>query len=196
MAPERAIAVFTCASHAPRPPARHRGKTPLQAPSRNARRGSPTHASAGPCAASFSSVRRGARSRARESCDTSYRPGGWTVRQVVPHLPDSHLHAYARFKLSLTEDEPTIKPYDEGRWAELSDVRLVAPEVSLDLLEALHQRWVALLKSLGPADYRRTFRHPEFGRALTLEETLARYAWHGRHHVAHITSLRQRQGWS
>ena len=128
--------------------------------------------------------------------DTPYRPGGWTVRQVVHHVPDSHLHAYTRFKLALTEDEPTIKPYDEGRWAELSDVRLVAPEVSLDLLEALHQRWAALLKSLGPADYRRTFRHPEFGRALTLDETLARYAWHGLHHAAHITSLRQRQGWS
>ncbi len=128
--------------------------------------------------------------------DTPYRPGGWTVRQVVHHLPDSHLQAYVRFKLALTEDEPTITPYDQGRWAELSDVRLVAPEVSVNLLEVLHQRWTALLTSLSPTDYQRGFRHPEFGRVLTLDEALARYAWHGEHHVAHITSLRQRQRWS
>lgn len=117
------------------------------------------------------------------------------MRQVVHHVPDSHLHAYARFKLALTEHEPTIKPYDEAKWAELPDTQTVSPEVSLTLLEALHQRWVALLRSLSPADYRRTFRHPDRGRVLTLDEVLGIYAWHGRHHVAHITALRQRQGW-
>jgi hypothetical protein len=125
--------------------------------------------------------------------DTPYRPGGWTVRQVVHHVPDSHLHAYARFKLALTEDNPTIKPYDEARWAELSDSRTLGPEVSLTLLEALHERWAALLRSLRPEDFQRTFVHPEFGRPLTLDEALARYAWHGRHHAAHITSLGARQ---
>ncbi len=130
-----------------------------------------------------------------DQIDTSYRPEGWTVRQVIHHVPDSHLHAYTRFKLALTEDEPTIKPYDEGRWSELSDVRLVDPRVSLDLLDALHRRWVALVRSLDPTAYQRTFRHPGLGRTLTLEEALARYAWHGRHHAAHITSLRRREGW-
>lgn len=127
--------------------------------------------------------------------DTPYRPGGWTVRQVVHHVPDSHLNAYVRFKLALTEDEPTIKPYDEARWANLSDSRTVAPEVSLDLLEALHTRWVALLRASTAEDYQRSFHHPEHRRALTLDETLGIYAWHGRHHVAHITGLRQREGW-
>ncbi len=128
--------------------------------------------------------------------DTPYRPGGWTVRQVVHHLPDSHLNAYIRFKLALTEDEPTIKPYDESRWAELADTRTVSPDVSLTLLDSLHERWVALLRSMTPTEYRRTFTHPEHGRALTLDEVLAMYAWHGRHHVAHITSLREREGWA
>ena len=130
-----------------------------------------------------------------DQMETPYRQGGWTVRQVVHHLPDSHLHAYARFKLALTEDEPTVKPYDEARWAELSDTRTVSPRVSLALLESLHERWVALLRSMTPGEYRRTFQHPEYGRALTLDEALALYAWHGRHDVAHITSLRECQGW-
>jgi hypothetical protein len=127
--------------------------------------------------------------------DTPYRPGGWTVRQVVHHVPDSHLNAYVRFKLALTEDEPTIKPYDEARWAELNDTRTVSPEVSLRLLEALHERWVSLLGSLKPSEWRRTFHHPEHSHPLPLDEVLAMYAWHGRHHVAHITSLRRREGW-
>ena len=130
-----------------------------------------------------------------DQVNTPYRPEGWTARQVVHHVPDSHLNAYTRLKLALTEDEPTIKPYDEVRWAELNDTRTVSLEVSLTLLEMLHERWVALLRSLTPEEYRRTFRHPESGRVFTLEETLAEYAWHGRHHVAHITTLRQRQGW-
>jgi len=129
-----------------------------------------------------------------QQLDTPYRPGGWTVRQVVHHVPDSHLNAYTRFKLALTEAEPTIKPYDEARWAELADVRTAALEVSFTLLEALHQRWVLLLKSLRPEDFRRTLRHPQRG-VMTLEQMLRYYAWHGRHHVAHITSLRERMGW-
>jgi uncharacterized damage-inducible protein DinB len=126
--------------------------------------------------------------------DTPYRPGGWTVRQVIHHVPDSHLNSYVRFKLALTEDEPTIKPYAEDRWAELADTKSTPIEVSLTLLEALHDRWVRLLRSLSAEDWKRTFRHPELG-AMTLEKTLALYAWHGRHHVAHITGLRERSGW-
>ena len=127
--------------------------------------------------------------------DTPYRPGGWTIRQVVHHVPDSHLNSYVRFKLALTEDEPTIKPYAEDRWAELADTKSTPVEVSLTLLESLHDRWVRLLRSLTPADWKRTFRHPDLG-PMTLEKTLALYAWHGRHHVAHITALREREGWS
>lgn len=127
--------------------------------------------------------------------DTPYRPGGWTVRQVVHHLPDSHLNAYTRMKLALTEDEPTIKPYDEARWAELPDARSAPVEPSLALLVFLHQRWVLLLRGLTPADFQRHFRHPEHGRTFGLDEALALYAWHGRHHVAHITSLRGRMHW-
>ena len=126
--------------------------------------------------------------------DTPYRPGGWTVRQVVHHLPDSHLNSYVRFKLALTEDTPTIRPYDEKRWAELSDAEEPI-EVSLRLLETLHARWVSLLRFLSPEDYARAFLHPEFARKITLEQNLALYAWHGRHHVAHVTSLRERMGW-
>ncbi|MDE3109486.1 MAG: bacillithiol transferase BstA [Acidobacteriota bacterium] len=126
--------------------------------------------------------------------DTPYRPGGWTVRQVVHHLPDSHMNSYVRFKLALTEDEPTIKPYEEARWAELADSRDTPVEVSLALLENLHKRWVLLLRSLSPADWSRIFRHPELGPA-SLDHSLALYAWHGRHHVAHITALRERNGW-
>ena len=127
--------------------------------------------------------------------DTPYRPGGWTVRQVVHHLPDSHMNAFIRFKLALTEDVPTIKPYDEKRWAELADVRKTPVEVSLALLGAIHERWVNLLKSLGPGDFARTFIHPEHQAPLTLEKTLALYAWHGAHHTAHVTSLSDRMGW-
>jgi uncharacterized damage-inducible protein DinB len=130
-----------------------------------------------------------------EQFDTPYRPGGWTVRQVVHHLADSHLNSYVRFRLALTEREPTVKPYDEKAWAELVDARTSDTEVSLTLLEALHHRWAMLLRSLGPEDFVRRFRHPEHG-PMTLEKTLALYAWHGRHHVAHITSLRERMGWA
>lgn len=126
--------------------------------------------------------------------DTPYRPGGWTVRQVVHHLADSHLNSYVRFRLALTEDEPTIKPYGQELWANLSDARTAPAELSLTLLDTLHQRWVLLLRSLKPEDFSRALKHPELGR-VTLEKYLALYAWHGKHHVAHITGLRQRSGW-
>jgi hypothetical protein len=126
-----------------------------------------------------------------QQIDTPYRPGGWTVRQLVHHVPDSHLNSYVRFRLALTEQEPTIKPYDQERWAELPDSRTAPLDVSLSLLESLHERWVLLLRSLTAADWKRTFRHPDLG-VVNLEGTVALYAWHGRHHVAHITSLRQR----
>ena len=126
--------------------------------------------------------------------DTPYRPGGWTVRQVVHHVPDSHLNSYCRFKLALTEDEPTIKAYHEDRWAELDDSRTTPIEVSLAMLGALHHRWVLLLKSLAPADFARTFRHPEIG-VISLAQNVCLYAWHGRHHAAQITALRERMEW-
>lgn len=129
-----------------------------------------------------------------EQIETPYRPGGWTVRQVVHHVPDSHLNAYIRLKWALTEDEPTIKLYEEARWAELPDSRETPLEVSLSLLENVHHRMVLLLRSLAPQDFARTFRHPEHG-VLNLDWMLALYSWHGRHHVAHITSLRERMGW-
>jgi hypothetical protein len=125
--------------------------------------------------------------------DTPYRSGGWTVRQVVHHLADSHLNAYVRFKLALTEDKPVIKPYDEGKWAELPDSRLPI-HVSLNLLESLHIRLVTLLRSLSPSDLEKTFIHPESGE-VTVGKNIGIYAWHGKHHLAHITSLRNRLNW-
>ena len=128
-----------------------------------------------------------------EHLDTPYRPGGWTVRQLVHHVPESHMNSYIRYKWALTEDEPTIKPYFEDRWAELSDARTSPVEPSLALLESLHQRWVTLLRGLTEEDWKRTFRHPDLG-LVRLDQNAALYAWHGRHHVAHITTLRDRIG--
>jgi uncharacterized damage-inducible protein DinB len=125
--------------------------------------------------------------------DTPYRDGGWTVRQVAHHLPDSHMNAYVRFKLALTEDSPAIKTYEEKLWAETPETRMPV-EPSLTLLEALHQRFVTLLKAMSAADYKRKLKHPELGE-VSLEKYLGMYAWHGRHHVAHITSLRERMKW-
>ena len=116
------------------------------------------------------------------------------MKQVVHHVPDSHLNAYIRFKLAITEQEPTIKPYAENLWAELNDSRNTPIEVSLQLLESLHQRWIILLESLTAEDFSRTFRHPERG-IMNLDQLLQLYAWHGRHHTAHITTLRDRMGW-
>jgi hypothetical protein len=139
-------------------------------------------------------LRAAVRGLSPQQIETPYRDGGWTVRQVVHHVPDSHMNAYIRFKLALTEDEPTIKPYMEDRWANLPDSQSTPVEVSLALLAALHDRWVRLLRSLQPEDWKRTFRHPELG-VMPLEKTLGLYAWHGRHHVAHVTELRKRMGW-
>jgi hypothetical protein len=125
--------------------------------------------------------------------DTPYREGGWTVRQVVHHLPDRHANCYVRFKLALTEDWPTIKPYDEAAWARLADSKLPV-EGSLAFIEALHWRWVALLESMKEEDFARGYNHPENGRQ-TLATVLAIYDWHSRHHTAHITGLRARKGW-
>lgn len=125
--------------------------------------------------------------------DTPYREGGWTVRQVAHHVPDSHVNAYTRFRLALTEDNPTIRPYDEGAWARLPDTN--APvEISLALLDALHARWDLLLRALTPADYERRLNHPDSG-PMTVGTLLRMYEWHGRHHVAHIEGLRTRSGW-
>lgn len=126
--------------------------------------------------------------------DTPYRPGGWTVRQVIHHVPDSHMNSYIRFRLALTETDPLIKPYDEAQWANLHDAQTLPVNVSLQLVESLHLRWVSLLKFLSPTEFDRTFRHPELGQ-MTLTATLALYAWHSRHHEAHITALRKRMGW-
>lgn len=129
-----------------------------------------------------------------EQIDTPYRPGGWTVRQVVHHLADSHLNAYVRFRLALTENQPTIKPYDQVRWALLDDARTAPLELSLSLFESLQQRLALLLRSMRAEDFARQLRHPETG-IVSLERLLSLYAWHGRHHIAHITSLRDRMGW-
>jgi hypothetical protein len=131
---------------------------------------------------------------APEQLDTPYRADGRTVRQVVHHVPDSHLNSYCRFKLALTEDHPTIRAYDENLWANTKDARTAPVEMSLDLLDALHRRWVLFLRSFDDTDFLRTFYHPELG-TVSVERNIALYAWHGRHHVAHITSLRERNGW-
>jgi hypothetical protein len=129
-----------------------------------------------------------------EQLSTPYRPAGWTPRQVVHHVADSHLNGYTRLKFALTEHEPTIKPYNEAAWAELPDMRAVPVEVSLTLLDALHARWVGLWRALTPEDYGRTLNHPEMG-VMNLATMLRLYEWHGRHHTAHVTGLRARMGW-
>ena len=128
-----------------------------------------------------------------EQLDTPYRPAGWTVRQTVHHVADSHLNAYTRFKLALTEDAPTIRPYHEDRWAELADSRLPL-DVSFKIIEGIHARWTNLLESMADEDFARKLVHPDSGE-WTLEKMLAQYAWHSRHHTAHITNLRTRNDW-
>lgn len=129
-----------------------------------------------------------------DQLDTPYREGGWTVRQLVHHIADSHMNAYVRTRLALTEDWPVIKPYDEKLWAELADARTLPVDVSLELLESMHRRWVALLESLSGADWQRGYQHPERGRTNLLQ-MLGLYHWHSKHHVAHITELRKSKGW-
>jgi uncharacterized damage-inducible protein DinB len=139
-------------------------------------------------------VRRAVSGLTEEQLDTPYRPAGWTVRQVVHHYADDHLNSYVRFKLALTEEGPAIKLYEEALWAELPDARLGSIEPSLSLLAALHQRWVQSWRALAPSDWLRTFHHPKRG-SVSLEQLAALYAWHGKHHVAQVLALRQRNGW-
>ena len=129
-----------------------------------------------------------------EQIETPYRDGGWTIRQVVHHVPESHMNAFVRFKLALTEDNPTIKPYEEDRWVKLGDIPRTPIATSLDLLDLLHQRWVALLEVMKDGDFTRPLVHPDIG-PITLDRLLQTYAWHGPHHVAHVTTLRQQRGW-
>ena len=128
--------------------------------------------------------------------NTPYRDGGWTLKQVVHHVADSHMNAYVRFKLGLTENNPVIKPYDEAAWANLSDTESLPVNVSLTLLHALHLRWVTLMKNMTEADWQRTIFHPEHKYSITLWNLLGSYAWHGKHHTAHVTSLRKRMNWN
>ena len=139
-------------------------------------------------------LRQAASGLSEDQLDTPYREHGWTVREVIHHVPESHMNSYIRFKLALTENEPTIKPYDEAAWAKLPDTSRTPIEVSLALLDNLHRRWVILLRELPEASWQRTFRHPEIG-LITLEKNLALYAWHSNHHIGHITELRRRKGW-
>lgn len=129
-----------------------------------------------------------------QQLDTPYRDGGWTIRQVVHHIPDSHVNSYVRFKLALTEDNPQIKTYEESLWAELPDTFNSPIEISLQLLDSVHKRWAILLRSLTDEQFEKTFQHPEWGN-ITLSKTLALYAWHSKHHLAHITELKKRMGW-
>jgi len=129
-----------------------------------------------------------------EQLNTPYRNGGWTVRQVIHHVPESHMNSYIRFKLALTETDPIINPYDEAAWARLSDINHTPIEVSLALVENLHKRWVILLHGLSESDWKKKFVHPEIG-PVTLENNLALYAWHSNHHIGHISSLRTRNSW-
>ena len=124
--------------------------------------------------------------------EAPYRPGGWTIRQVVHHVPDSHMNAYVRTKLAVTEDTPSIRTYEESRWAELPEARSAPVGMSLDLLAALHRRWVAFLRALPEREFEKTFIHPEWGR-VTLDEAIAMYAWHGRHHAAHVRQALDRR---
>ncbi|MFD2612946.1 YfiT family bacillithiol transferase [Paenibacillus gansuensis] len=139
-------------------------------------------------------VRQAVEGLTEEQLDTPYRPEGWTVRQVVHHLADSHMNSFIRFKLALTEEEPVIKPYEEQLWAELPDAKQLPVDISLRLLDSLHNRWTTLLHSLGESEWQRTLRHPASG-MHTLEHMLGMYAWHGRHHTAQITGLLERNGW-
>jgi hypothetical protein len=130
-----------------------------------------------------------------EQLNTAYRPKGWTVKQVIHHIADSHMNAYIRFKLALTEDTPTIKPYYEDKWAELADSKNTSIDVSLKLLESLHERWINLLKSMTKKDFEKSFFHPEHGKEFSLDEVAGMYSWHSKHHFAHIEELKKRKGW-
>ena len=152
------------------------------------------HAAVAAIAAAPAQLRAAVRGLTDGQLDTPYRPDGWTVRQVVHHIADSHLNANVRTRLALTEANPTIKPYEEQLWAELPDAKTMPVEVSLTLLDALHERWVALLRTFGPAEFSRTLVHPQNG-PMTIDSMIELYAWHGKHHTAHVAALRSRSGW-
>ena len=141
-------------------------------------------------------LREAVQSLSDDQLDTPYRPEGWTVRQVVHHCADSHMNAMIRIKLALTEDNPTIKPYAEPRWAQLPDTLTMPIGSALTLLDGLHARWSFLLQRLTDTERERTFFHPESGRAFTVDEAICQYAWHSNHHLAHVTSLKEREAWS
>ena len=141
-----------------------------------------------------SQLRKAVENLSEQQLDTPYRKGGWTVRQVIHHLPDSHINSYVRFKLALTEDNPKIKAYEEHLWAELPDTFKSPIDVSLNLLESLHTRWAILLRSLTDEQFEKTFQHPEWGK-VNLSTSIAMYAWHSKHHLAHITELKNKMGW-
>lgn len=130
-----------------------------------------------------------------EQLDTTYRPNGWTIRQVIHHCADSHMNSLTRLKLALTEEEPTIKPYFEERWAELTDSKNMSIHSSLKMLEGIHERWIVLLKNLTEEQYQRVFIHPEHGKKFRIDENIGVYAWHCNHHLAHITETKKRQNW-
>ena len=140
-------------------------------------------------------IEEAARPLTAKQLNTAYREGGWTLRQVLHHIPESHMNAYIRFKWALTEETPTIKPYNEKAWAETPEI-VLDPRISIDLLKALHVKWVALLKSLSPKDLQKQYLHPDTKRYNRLDNMVAMYAWHGEHHLAHITSLKERMRWS
>lgn len=142
-----------------------------------------------------SALRMAVKSLSDAQLDTPYRPGGWSLRQVVHHLPDSHMNAYIRFKLSVTEDNPVIKPYHEDRWAETGEAKFSDVEMSLNLLDALHIRWTAFLRTLQRDQLKRTYTHPEYNKTFALDEVLGMYVWHGKHHLAHITETIKRHSW-
>ncbi len=127
--------------------------------------------------------------------DTPYRPDGWTVRQVVHHVADSHLNAYMRFKLALTETDPIIKPYDQTRWAELTDSTLLPPQISFPIIRSIHTRWVIIMENMKPEEWDRVFIHPEHGKPISLRQAAMSYEWHGNHHLAHVTKLAERMSW-
>lgn len=129
-----------------------------------------------------------------DQLNTPYRDGGWTVRQVVHHLADSHMNAFIRFRLAVTEENPTVKPYNEKRWADLFDTKTAPIDLSISIVESLHARWVMMLESFNATDFLRPLQHPESG-PMDIDRLLQLYAWHGRHHVAHVTELRKAKGW-
>lgn len=166
------------------------GKWTMKGPFTNAQR----HEMIASIGATPANFRAAAAGLTEAQISTPYRPSGWTVRQVIHHVADSHMNAYIRFRLGITEAEPTVKPYDEKTWAELFDARTAPVEVSLGLIDGVHKRWVMLLETVREIDFNRNVRHPEHG-TMSLDDLMALYEWHGRHHVAHITGLRQRNGW-